>query len=40
MGKSSTGDLNLLDKGTRPAMIVSTVSRKLVLAPEKTIFVV
>src|SRR6266498_1531102 len=31
MRKSSTGDLNLLDKGTRPAMIVSMVSIKLTM---------
>ena len=31
MRKSSTGDLNLLDKGTRPAVIVSMVSRKLTI---------
>jgi hypothetical protein len=29
--QSSTGDLILLDKVTRPAVIVSTVSRKLTI---------
>jgi hypothetical protein len=27
--QSSTGNLDLLDKGTRPAVIVNTVSRKI-----------
>jgi len=31
MSRSSTGDLHLLDKGTRPAVIVSMVSRKLMM---------
>jgi len=30
MRKRSTGDLDLLDKGTGPAVIVSMVSRKLI----------
>ncbi len=31
MRKSSTGDLNLLDKITRPAVIISVLSRKLTM---------